>query len=386
MKVTMNHILPMSVFFACLLNLTGCSFMGGGEPPIRDEKDRWFQPLWKGNIAYGDALFFIRYSKEEQPRASLLFPVKKMVKMEQPGTGTIFEEGRDYTIGRDKRTLFLPEGSRIPFKDYQEFFPMPNEPNSYPAAKDGIHHVMYAEGHFFHDLEVEATYEHAGDDWAKSLRPVPGGDEKLLPLTLEKLKKGEQVKICLLGDSISCGANASGMTNARPFMPFYGELLASWMRKNHKSEIMFKNFSVGGQSSAWGVGEIEKIIPEKPDLLIIAFGMNDASFRVPSEDYAGNIQKQIEKIKHAAPDCEIILVATMTANPQWTCYSLEHYEGYRDVLLKMREKGIAVADVTSLWTKALERKTFYDLTGNGVNHPNDFGHRLYAHVLIELFD
>jgi hypothetical protein len=52
----------------------------------------------------------------------------------------------------------------------------------------------------------------------------------------------------------------------------------------------------------------------------------------------------------------------------------------------MREKGIAVADVTSLWTKALERKTFYDLTGNGVNHPNDFGHRLYAHVLIELFD
>lgn len=360
--------------------------MGGGEPLIKDEQDRWFQPLWKGTAVYGDALFFIRYSNEEQPRASLLFPMKKTIKLEQPGTGTIFEEGKDYMIGPDKRTLSLPEGSRIPFKNYRELFPMPNEPNSYPAAIDGIHHVMYAEGHYFHDLQVEATYDHMIDDWAKSLRPVSGGDGKHLPLTLEKLKKGEPVKICLLGDSISCGANASGMTNVEPFMPFYGELAAAWLRKKFDSKIIFKNFSVGGQTSSWGVSEIAKIIPEKPDLLIIAFGMNDASFRAPSEYYAGNIKKQIEKIKQAAPDCEIILVATMTANPQWTCYSLEHYEGYRDVLLKMREKGIAVADVTSLWKKALERKTFYDLTGNGVNHPNDFGHRLYAHVLIELFD
>jgi hypothetical protein len=40
--------------------------------------------------------------------------------------------------------------------------------------------------------------------------------------------------------------------------------------------------------------------------------------------------------------------------------------------------------MTSIWTEFLERKHDWDLTGNGVNHPNDFGHRVYAQVLSTL--
>jgi hypothetical protein len=29
----------------------------------------------------------------------------------------------------------------------------------------------------------------------------------------------------------------------------------------------------------------------------------------------------------------------------------------------------------------VSKKSFMDITGNGVNHPNDYGHRLYAMVL-----
>ena len=43
-------------------------------------------------------------------------------------------------------------------------------------------------------------------------------------------------------------------------------------------------------------------------------------------------------------------------------------------------------EVNPGWRKLLERKDFYDLTGNGVNHPNDYGHRVYATVLAALFD
>ncbi|MEC8800536.1 MAG: hypothetical protein VXX55_07230 [Planctomycetota bacterium] len=31
-----------------------------------------------------------------------------------------------------------------------------------------------------------------------------------------------------------------------------------------------------------------------------------------------------------------------------------------------------------------QAKKTWDLTGNGVNHPNDFGHRVYAQVRCEL--
>jgi hypothetical protein len=40
--------------------------------------------------------------------------------------------------------------------------------------------------------------------------------------------------------------------------------------------------------------------------------------------------------------------------------------------------------MTSLWADLLKRKAWHDLTGNGVNHPNDFGHRLYAQVILGL--
>ncbi len=46
--------------------------------------------------------------------------------------------------------------------------------------------------------------------------------------------------------------------------------------------------------------------------------------------------------------------------------------------------GAVLADVTSLWRDVLTRKGVYALTGNGVNHPNDFGHRLYAQVILSL--
>ena len=45
---------------------------------------------------------------------------------------------------------------------------------------------------------------------------------------------------------------------------------------------------------------------------------------------------------------------------------------------------VAVADVQSIWKTFLTKKSFYDLTGNGVNHPNDYGHRIYASTLLEI--
>jgi hypothetical protein len=40
--------------------------------------------------------------------------------------------------------------------------------------------------------------------------------------------------------------------------------------------------------------------------------------------------------------------------------------------------------MTQVWFDLLRRKSVYDVTGNGINHPNDFGHRLYAQVILSL--
>ena len=89
-------------------------------------------------------------------------------------------------------------------------------------------------------------------------------------------------------------------------------------------------------------------------------------------------------MSQAQRETEFILVATMLANRDWTTLHHEFFVPYREALAGLCRPGIALADLTSIWGFLLERKKDWDLTGNGVNHPNDFGHRLYAQVLSAL--
>ena len=59
---------------------------------------------------------------------------------------------------------------------------------------------------------------------------------------------------------------------------------------------------------------------------------------------------------------------------------------YRNVLARMVDQGVALADVTRLWRELLARNSPYDLSGNGWNHPNDFGHRVYAQTILAVMD
>jgi hypothetical protein len=57
---------------------------------------------------------------------------------------------------------------------------------------------------------------------------------------------------------------------------------------------------------------------------------------------------------------------------------------YRDELRKLTGPGVALADLTEVWQLLLRHKHDLDLTGNGLNHPNDFGHRLYAQAILSV--
>ncbi len=63
----------------------------------------------------------------------------------------------------------------------------------------------------------------------------------------------------------------------------------------------------------------------------------------------------------------------MLGNRDWTRLKHERFPEYQQALIELAETGVAVADVTRAWTRMLDLKADHDLTGNGVNHPNDFG-------------
>ena len=200
---------------------------------------------------------------------------------------------------------------------------------------------------------------------------------------MKKLKEKGPLSICLLGDSISTGCNASGWAKVAPFQPPYQDLLVKNLEAVYGAKVTLDNLAVSGTATGWGLANIGKVIEAEPDLVILAFGMNDAA-RYPADEYGANIQRMVDTVGKVLPEAEFILVATMLGNKDWTVLRHELFPQYRDALAAIRRPGIAMADMTSVWAELLAHKKDWDMTGNGVNHPNDFGHRLYAQVLSSL--
>jgi hypothetical protein len=147
--------------------------------------------------------------------------------------------------------------------------------------------------------------------------------------------------------------------------------------------VTLNNRAIAGWSVGQGVKDIDNLLKDKPDLVIIAYGMNDVGGRNP-EGFKSSIATMLRRIKEANAATEVILVASMMGNPDWAATPPEMFPRYRDALASLEGPGVVLADLTTVWQKLLERKRFVDMTGNGVNHPNDYGHRLYAQAILAL--
>jgi lysophospholipase L1-like esterase len=199
---------------------------------------------------------------------------------------------------------------------------------------------------------------------------------------MEKLRKGSKLVLAVSGDSISTGLDASGTTMSPPFQPGYPDLVAAQLTKDFGAEIDLVNRSVAGWSIANGLADLDTLLESKPDLLIVAYGMNDVGRRDPAwfADQARTIQA---KAKAAKPDLEIIWVTPMLGNREWVHTPREMFFAYQEALRQVVAPEDALADVTEVWEIMSRQKHDLDFTGNGLNHPNDFGHRLYAQTILE---
>ena len=191
------------------------------------------------------------------------------------------------------------------------------------------------------------------------------------------------MKIVFYGNSIETGANSSAFLNRPPFMPGWPELIVYNLREYYSAQVDFSNQSVGGMLAQWGADKAaERVVPQKPDLVIIGFGMNDGTFKVSPEKYSDNIKRIIATVREQHPSTEFILIAPMLANPHATQNGLQAL--YKAELVKLTGNGVAIADITSLHRYLLQKKSYQDMTGNNVNHPNDYLARWYAQFITAL--
>ena len=339
--------------------------------------DQMLKPIWNTDIVYGESFTMYR-DKNGEISAKFLYEPAEILEVRNSGLDVLYEEGKDYFLKDGK--LYLTENTAITFMEYEEIFLKEAIEGKCFPYPDG--YLFFTEGHFFHDRQIAVTYKPKNPVWNGYIPEYKG---ELLKRTINRLEKDKKLNIVLFGDSISVGANASSLTGAKPYQPLFIDLLVENLKKSYGADVTLKNPSIGGRCSAWGMSVLdEAVIAENPDLVILAFGMNGG---YPTDVFDEHIKNMVDRIKAANPDTDIILVATSTPNPILTdprapFWSFQHL--YGESLKKFEKEGIALLDIGAVQKEILKNKRYIDMTGNNVNHPNDFFIRIHAQALSAL--
>lgn len=327
------------------------------------ELERWLEPFWQSDIMVDESVMMVP-NAQGVPEAPLLFEPLSIVAVKSAGLDVTYREGADWRYAEGRLQL-LP-GSLAPSVTREEL---------HPAGG-----ILWHEGHWFHERQLAVTYTHAPDAWSG---PVPAEEERQrLARTLEKLRDGGPLRIVLYGDSISEGYNASGFTSGEtpvpPHMPSWGELVVWQLGKRSRSEISFRNAALAGKDTCWGVQHARELVArEQPDLVMLAFGMNDGSANLAPEAFIANLRAIMNEARAGNPDAEFLLVSPMLPNPASSAAGLQ--AAYAEPLLRLcRQEGAAFVDMTGVHQELLKRKPYWDMTGNHINHPNDYLIRWYA--------
>ncbi len=351
------------------------------------EADKYLLPIWESQIVYNETVCFIQNEDGTYPVEQLAYPVAKVLEVRDSTLGTLYEEGKDYEIAEGGIRL-LADTSVTHFA-FDEFY-LKEAPSSTAAVESVKHPGRYlklGDGGYFYSRQVCVTYIRT----EKYTGPQVRDDSKFIPETIAKLQNKEDLSIVFYGDSITTGSSVSGwqFANIEPYTPIFSDMIVTELERFYGYDgVESHNTAVGGWTAAGAKTSenvTDRVIAYSPDLVVLAFGMNDAGGAI-NPDFRQTFQTNIETIitytRRFLPACEFLLVSTMLPNPDGKGNLANHRDCKQALENLVNEyEGVALADMTSMSDWLLERKEFQDM-GDNLVHPTDFLSRIYAQVIL----
>ena len=299
-----------------------------------------------------------------------------------------YEEGRDWRLDRERNVLRRVKGSRIPFLRVEDvyFRAPPRGVRSIECVTPERRFMLCGDDGAITSNQVMVSYFHR-DGWTG----VKANDESAAfePLT-RRLAAGEKARVLFYGDSITCGYTSSKLAGTAPGRPSWAERVHEEIcRRTGNRRIEYVNTAVKGTGVNWGITHIrDRVVEYSPQLAVIAFGMNDSD---PPESYCGYVRRMVDAVRGGVPGCAVLLVSPMPPNPEAKAYQGPNadkslYERALAALVQEYRVGgvrdVGLANVNSVYASVLARKRFIDMTGNNINHCNDFSSRIYAETVL----
>ncbi len=353
------------------------------------------EKLWNAKRIYQEPICFSETENGSIIGGQLLFTPDRVESVTSNDGATVYQEGRDYRI--EGSQLQRTSNSRIPV--------LPRD--AYRKPYDGAQETAWLRlpgGKSYLAIFPEVvryqlcvTYSHHAcwDDF------VPPDGSAVLSRSMQKLATGGAFRLVFYGDSITAGWEASGcdeevidMRSCQPFhlkisrppyLPSWAELVTRQLHAEYpQAEIQKINRGAGGSTTEWGVAHAKELVcPHAPDLLILAFGMN--SLCDSASLYKSQMESIIDTVQSQNSDCDVLLISPMTPSLEIAGFLDNTLAQQEDALFEIAKdrRGIAVAPVHRFCEALLRRgKTYYELTGNCINHPNDFSVRVYAQTVL----
>jgi lysophospholipase L1-like esterase len=220
---------------------------------------------------------------------------------------------------------------------------------------------------------------------------------------INKLKTDKKASIVFYGDSITEGWTASGHKwewSIEPEMSSWVHMVEDYLEAKYDAEIDVTNEAIGGWTTSQGLAnydiKMDGSVPHRhshestdrtheklnPDLLVLGFGMND--WTLDPTAYRTLIAKIVAKYYAANPNGNVILISSMPANVDTEIEGNQKYFEKELELVAHNYEGTLVAPVYSTYQQLFAMgKNSRDILSNNVNHPNDFGVRVYAQVVLK---
>lgn len=204
--------------------------------------------------------------------------------------------------------------------------------------------------------------------------------ETLKPV-LAKLKAGQPVTIVCWGDSVTNCGEASSPGNC------YVGLFESMLKERFVSaKIKVINAGIGGSSTFSRLPKFAKeVLDFHPDVVTLEF-VNDMG--LPPDHMKKNYRQILKQTQEAG--AVLVLITPHFVMPSWMNLPDGRGGETRLNVTFLREFAAAnkvpLADAARRWEQLENIGMPYEiLLRNGINHPEDRGHRFFAEELIRLF-
>lgn len=336
--------------------------------------DKYMAPYWEGNVVYNESVLPLEEADGTVAPITLMFPADRILAVHDAQLNLTYTEGKDYAL-EDGKLVILPEG-RISTYAHSKMYSDTAVPGWF-AAVDGTYQ-FFAEGTAFHNMQLAVSYIHTAE-WTG---PVPQSKASNLPRTAAALKNGDDLSVVFFGCSTALGGNSSGFVGVAPNAPSWTQMTVESLKKAYPAaDITANTVAKGGQTISNGLSQIAEVNGHKPDLVIMEFGMNEGAHKYSQALFVSEIKKAVDGIRAENPDCEFLLMSSWVPNRELKNYDWPE-EPFMTATAALEGEGFAVGDWWSPHAYVLQSKRYFDMTGNNVNHPNDFLARLMAQTVV----